>query len=188
MFRQSQIKRDGKVLNRLGVRCAVGVLVLSPLLLSSVPAVAQTAPIKCAQVLTAEQVRGAVGATLKVSAVQNAEAGVSECTWSRSGGAEPGAGPTVRLQFFERTAISANPVVSSPEGYYEMIASAAEEIAGRKRDNVTGLTAAGVRAATVQGTAQILVLVQRGDGIARAVLGNLSRAQATAIAKAISEP
>ena len=153
--------------------------------LIAVSAFAQTAPIKCTQVLTAEQVRAAVGATLKVLALQKAETGVTECTWSRDGSA---AGPTVRVQFFERSAISANPVVSSPDGYYEMIASAAEEIAGRKREVVAGLKSAGNRAATVQSNTQILVLVQRGDGIARVVLGNLTKAQATAVAKAISGP
>ena len=140
------------------------------------------------QVLTAEQVRAAVGVTLKVLALQKAEAGVTECTWSRTGGAETSTGPTIRVQFFERLAISANPVVSSPDGYYEMIASAAEEIAGRKREAIAGLTSAGSRAATVRGNGQVLVLVQRGDGIARVVLSNLTKAQATAIARAISGP
>ena len=167
---------------------AASAKLLACITLISTTAYGQTAPIKCVQVLTAEQVSAAVGATLKVLAVDKAERGVTECIWSRTGVAEPKAGPTIRLQFFERSAISANPVVSSPEGYYEMIATAAEEIAGRKRDTVTGLTGVGTRAATVQGTAQILVLVQRGDGIARAVLGNLTKAQATAIAKGISEP
>ena len=69
-----------------------------------------------------------------------------------------------------------------------MIASAAEEIAGRKREAVTGLASAGTRAATVQGSGQVLLLVQRGDGIARVVLGNLTKAQVTALARAISGP
>jgi hypothetical protein len=161
-------------------------LVCLPLI--SVAAYSQTTPIKCAQVLTAEQVGAAVGATLKVLAVQKPEAGVSECNWSRSGGAQTSAGPTIRVQFFERAAISANPVVSSPEGYYEMIASAAEETAGRKREVVTGLASAGTRAVTVQGSGQVLLVVQRGDGIARVVLGNLTKAQVSAIAKAVSGP
>ncbi len=161
-----------------------GVLVLLSLI--STAAWAEPAPVKCAQALTAEQVRGTVGATLKVLALQTAEAGVTECTWSRTVGAESGGGPMIRVQFFERVAISANPVVSSPDGYYEMIASAAEEIAGRKREAVTGLTGAGNRAATVQGSVQILLLVQRADGIARVVLSGLTKAQATAFARAIA--
>ncbi len=166
----------------------VSATALALLSLIPVTAYAQTGPTKCAQVLTAAQVRAAVGVTLKVFVLPNAESGVTECAWSRTGSAEASSGPTIRVQFFERTAISANPVVSSPEGYYEMIASAAEEIAGRKREAVSGLTAAGTRAATVQGSGQILVLVQRGDGIARVVLGNVTKAQATAIARAISGP
>lgn|GEM_PF-1356749 len=182
-----QIRNDGFACY-FGSLCRTCVAGLGLLCLIPASAYAQTAPIKCTQVLTAEQVRIAVGATLTVLARQKAEAGVTECTWSRTGGADTGTGPTIRLQFFERAAISANPVVSSPDGYYEMIASAAEEIAGRKREAVAGLTGAGTRAATVQGNTQILVLVQRGDGIARVVLGNLTKAQATAVARVISGP
>lgn len=156
-------------------------------LLWLIPAIAyaQTAPIKCARVLTAEQVRAAVRTSLKVLAQQSAEPGVTECIWSRTGSAEPSTGPTIRVQFFERVAISANPVVHTPDGYYEMIASAAEEVAGRKREAVAGVSA---RAVTVQGNGQIMVLVQRGDGIARVVVGDGTKAQATAIARAISGP
>ena len=156
-------------------------------LLCLIPAVlyAQPAQVKCAQVLTAEQVRRTLRASLKVLAQQNAEAGVSECIWSRTGSTEPNTLPSIRVQFFVRVAISTNPVVHTPDGYFKMLASAAEEIAGRKREAVTGVSA---RAAMVQGNGQILVLVQRVDGIARVVLGNVTKAQATAIASAISAP
>ena len=185
VFQQTQIDHFVNIFSSLRT---VGVKLLACAGLISTVAHAQTAPIKCVQVLTAEQVSAAVGATLRVFALQKPERGVTECIWSRTGVDEPRSGPTIRLQFFERAAISANPVISSPEGYYEMIATAAEEIAGRKRETLTGLTGVGTRAATVQGAAQILVFVQRGDGIARAVLGNLTKAQATALAKGISEP
>lgn len=166
---------------------AVGVTALGSFCLFPVAVSAQAATVKCAQVLTAEQVRAAVGVTLTVLAQQKAEAGVSECSWSRAG-AGASAGPTIRVQFFDRVAISANPVVHTPDGYYEMIATAAEEVAGRKREAVAGVSGSGIRAATVQGNSQILVLVQRGDGIARVVLGNISKAQATAMARAIAAP
>jgi hypothetical protein len=143
---------------------------------------AQPGPVKCAQVLTAEQVRAAVGAALEVVAQKKPEVGVSECNWSRAGAAAA-SGANIRLQFFERAAISANPVVHTPDGYYDMIASAAEEIAGRKRDAVAGVTG---RAATVQGSTQTLLVVQRPDGVARVVLGNMTKAQVAAIARAIS--
>ncbi len=184
-FRQFRNSQSAEVFGSMRLYAA-GALAL--LWLIATTASAQPAPIKCTQVLTAEQVRAVVGATLKVGALQKAEAGVTDCNWSRTGGAETGSGPTIRVQFFERTAISANPVVSSPDGYYEMIASAAEEIAGRKREAITGLPNAGTRAATVQGSAQILVLVQRADGIARVVLGNLTKAQAAAVARVIAGP
>lgn len=143
---------------------------------------AQAMSARCLQVLTAEQVRAAVGAGLDVAAQKQAEAGVSECAWSRLG-ADSGAGPSIRVQFFDRVAISANPVAHSVDGYFDMIASTAEEIAGRKREPVAGVA---TRAVTIQGKSQLLLVVQRFDGVARVILGNVSKSQASAIAMAIS--
>ena len=178
-FRQMRNRSFAGIFNNMRV---TGVVALVSFCLFPVALRAQAAPTKCAQVLTAEQVRAAVGAALTVFAQQKAEAGVTECIWSRDATAT---GLTVRVQFFDRVAISANPVVHTSDGYYEMIASAAEEIAGRKREAVAG---ASTKAATVQGNSQILVLVQRGDGIARVVLSNVTKPQAAAIARAISAP
>ena len=179
LFRQMRDGRFARIFSGLRMFCAAAsaLLWLFPVALK-----AQTTPAKCAQVLNAEQVRAAVGAALTVFLQQKADAGVTECIWSRDGTAT---GLTIRVQFFDRVAISANPVVHTSDGYYEMIASAAEEIAGRKREAVAGASA---KAATVQGNSQILVLVQRGDGIARVVLSNVTKAQAAAIARAISAP
>ncbi len=180
LFRQMRDASFASIFSGLRMFCAAASVLfwLFPVALK-----AQTPPAKCAQVLNAEQVRGAVGMTLTVLVQEKADAGVTECSWTRSGGAETGGGPTIRVQFFDRNAISANPVVHTSDGYYDMIASAAEEIAGRKREVVAGVAA---KAAMVQGNSQILVLVQRGDGIARVVLANLTKVQATAIARAIS--
>lgn len=147
------------------------------------PAVlAQSSTVKCQQVLTAEQVRTVFGAGLEVAAQSKSEVGVSECAWSRVG-AVNGAGPSIRLQFFDRVAINANPIAHSVDGYFDMIASTAEEIAGRKREQVAGVAN---RAVTVQGNSQLLLVVQRFDGVARVILGNVSKSQANAIAKAVS--
>lgn len=143
---------------------------------------AQAMSARCLLVLTAEQVRTVFGAGLDVAAQNKAEAGVSECTWSRLGAAS-GVGPSIRVQFFDRVAISANPVVHSVDGYFDMIASTAEEIASRKREFVVGVA---TRAVTIQGNSQLLLVVQRADGVARVILGNVSKAQANAIARAIS--
>ncbi len=180
LFRQMRDASFACIFSGLRVFCAA-VWVL--LCLFPVAIKAQTPPAKCAQVLNAEQVRASLGMTLAVLAQQKADAGVTECIWSRTVGADTSGGPTISVQFFDRTAISANPVVHTYDGYYDMIASAAEEIAGRKREAVAGVAA---KAAMVQGNAQIMVLVQRVDGIARVVLANLTKAQATAIARAIA--
>ena len=167
-------------------RCSFGGLALiAAIALTLLPysmARAQSLSAKCLQVLTAEQVRTVFGAGLDVAAQNKVEVGVSECTWSRVGAAS-GVGPSIRMQFFDRAAISSNPIVHSVDGYFDMIASTAEEIAGRKREPVVGVA---TRAVTVQGNSQLLLVVQRSDGVARVILGNVSRAQAIATAKAIS--
>lgn len=165
--------------------CCAGFVIALGAILSFLPhpAVhAQAVSAKCLQVLTAEQVSTVFGAGLDVAAQKKVEAGVSECAWSRLGAAS-GAGPSIRVQFFDRIAISANPVGRSVDGYFDMIASTAEEIAGRKREVVAGTAA---RAVTIQGNSQLLLVVQRSDGVARVILGNVSKSQANTLARTIS--
>ena len=93
------------------------------------------------------------------------------------------AGATITLQFFDRKAIEANPVTHTPDGFYEMIVSTGEEAVGKKRELVVGVSP---RAATVQGQTQLMLVVQRGDGVARLLLGGLTRAQAIALARVLT--
>lgn len=132
---------------------------------------------RCAELLSAEQVRATLGAGLSATAQTPRDPKVVECAWSRAGGA------SISLQFFDRKAIDANPVTHTPDGYYEMIVSAGEEAVGKKREPVTGMTS---RAAFVQGQTQLLLVVQRADGVARILLGNVTRPQAAAVARAIA--
>ncbi len=87
------------------------------------------------------------------------------------------------MQFFDRKAIEANPVTRTPDGYFEMIVSAGEETVSKKREPVAGMNS---RAAFVQGQTQLMLVVHRSDGVARLLLGNVTRPQATALAKALA--
>lgn len=140
---------------------------------------AQTAAVvspRCADLLSLEQVRATVGAGLNATAQAPRDPKVLECAWSRAGGA------SITLQFFDRKAIDANPVTHTVDGYFELIVSAAEEAVGKKREPVAGMPS---RASFVQGQTQLLLVVQRADGVARILLGNVTRPQAAALARAI---
>jgi hypothetical protein len=114
---------------------------------------------------------------MEATAVVPRDAKVVECSWARGGST------TVTMQFFDRKAIDANPVTHTLDGYFELIVSAAEEAVGKKREAVAGVPS---RAAFVQGQTQLLLVVQRVDGVARILLGNVARPQAAALARAIS--
>lgn len=137
--------------------------------------------LKCAQLLSADQVKSILGAGMAAAVPKQHEAGESECMWRR------GNGPTavsLSVRYFDRRAIGSNPVSRTLDGYYEMLVKAGEEAGEKKREPVAGVP----RAALIQANPQILVVIQRADGVARVVLGNLSRAQAAAVAKAIATP
>lgn len=131
----------------------------------------------CARLFSAEQLRAALGATVDPVAQPQRDPKVLECGWARAGGA------TITLQYFDRKAIDANPVTHTQDGYFEMIVSASEEAVGKKREVVAGVVP---RAVTVQGQTQLLLVVQRVDGVARILLGNITRQQAAALARAMT--
>lgn len=150
-------------------------------LMSGASAQTPALTLRCAELLNADQVKAIVGAGMAAAVPKQHEAGESECVWRR------GNGPTavsLSVRFFDRQAIGSNPVSRTPDGYYEMLVKAGEEAGDKKREAVTGVP----RGALIQVSPQILVVVQRSDGVARVVLGNLSRAQAVAVAKAVAAP
>lgn len=144
------------------------------------PGFAQDAALfKCAQLLSADQLKATVGAGMVAAAPKQHQTGESECVWRRGNSA---ATVSLAMRFFDRRAINSNPVSRTLDGFYEMLVTAGEEAGEKKREPVVGLP----RASLVQADAQILVVVQRTDGVARVVFGNFSRAQAVAVARAIS--
>lgn len=137
--------------------------------------------LKCAQLLSPDQVKTILGAGMAAAVPKQNGAGESECVWRRGNGA---LAVSLSIRFFDRQAIGSNPVSRTLDGYYEMLVNAGEEAGEKKREAVIGVP----RASLIQVNPQILVVVQRSDGVARGVLSNLSRAQAAAVAKAIATP
>lgn len=137
--------------------------------------------LKCAQLISADQLKTIVGAGMAAAVPKQHEAGESECAWRRGNGA---AAVSLSVRFFDRQAIGSNPVSRTLDGYYEMLVNAGEEAGEKKREAVAGVP----RASLIQANPQILVVVQRADGVARVVSGNLSKAQAAAVARVIATP
>lgn len=69
---------------------------------------------------------------------------------------------------------------------FEQIVSAAEgRASGKKREALAGI---GQKAAFVPTDPQVLAVVQRAGGVARIVGNNLTKAQITAVARAVATP
>lgn len=132
---------------------------------------------RCTALLPPEALRGVLGNGLEPEPQRQREPHVVDCAWSRSGG------PNIALQWFDRPAIQSSSVTRTIEGYADMLLTAGEERAGNKREAVSGL---GSRAATVQGTSRVLLVVTRPDGVVRALLGGFTPRQTAQIAKVLS--
>ena len=166
-----------------GVTCVAGAAVLMSAF-GTTAVVAQSKPtLKCSAVLTAEELTTIIGEKMADMGAQERGPGETECPWMLRGGS--GGFKTVSVQFYEPAAIKASPTAPTPDKYFEMVVAAAEGTASGKREMLTGI---GVKAAFVPASPQVLAVVQRADGIARIVGNNLTKAQITAVAKAIATP
>jgi hypothetical protein len=138
----------------------------------------------CATLLTAEELTKAVGETMKDMGPRIRESGESECPWMLHGGST--GFKTVAVQFYDLKVIKAATTASTLPTFFEEIVSAAEGAAsGKKREMLPGI---GQNAAFVPTDPQVLAVVQRPDGVARIVGNNLTKAQITAVARAVATP
>ncbi len=157
-------------------------LLVSGVLLAA-PTVARAQAPTCMTLLTADELTKAVGAGFTDMGGQARDAGETECPWMLRGG---GAFKTVSVQFYDLTAVKASPTASTLEAFFELIVSGGEAAAsGKKREPLTGI---GQKAAFVPTDPQVLAVVQRADGVARIVGNNLTKAQITAVARAVAAP
>lgn len=150
--------------------------------LTPAPATAQTPP-TCTTLLTADEVVKAIAPGFENMGDDVRGEGETECAWMMRGA---GGFKTVAVQFYDLRAVKASPAAASLDAFFEQIASAAEEsAAGKKREVLPGI---GRKAVFVPTDPQVLAVVQRNDGVARIVGNNLTKAQITAIARAVATP
>jgi hypothetical protein len=144
---------------------------------------AQAKPtLACAALLTAEELTAAVGEKMTDMGGRARGPGETECPWMLRGGS---GFKTVSVQFYELSHIKASPSAPTLESYFEMVVKGGEGVASGKREILAGI---GQKAAFVPTTPQVLAVVQRADGVARIVGNNLTKAQITAVARAVAAP
>lgn len=138
-------------------------------------------PPTCATLFTAAELAQAVGEGFKEMGLKSRAPGETECAWMARGGS---AGfKTVAVQFYDQRALAEANVTAAV--FFERVVSGAEGMAKGKRQPLLGI---GEQAAFVPTAPQVLAVVQRADGIARIVANNVSKAQITAVAKAVAAP
>jgi hypothetical protein len=142
-----------------------------------------SAPPTCSTLLTADELTKAVGEKMADMGARPRAAGETECPWMLRGGSS--GFKTVAVQFYDLSNIKANLNASTPDTFFESLVSAAEGVASGKRELLAGV---GRKAAFVPTTPQVLAVVQREDGVARIVGNNLTKAQITAVARAVAAP
>jgi hypothetical protein len=134
----------------------------------------------CATLFTAAELAQAVGPGFKDMGPKQRNPGETECAWMARGSK---GFQTVAVQFYDQRALEAASV--SAAEFYERVVSGAEGVASGKRQPLAGV---GQQAAFVPTDPQALVAVLRADGVARIVANNVSKAQLTAVAKAVAAP
>jgi hypothetical protein len=137
----------------------------------------------CATVFTNDELVKAVGAGFEDMGAKTRDQGETECAWMARGGSK--GFQTVSVQFYDLGAVKASANANTLSAFFETIVSAAEGVATGKRQLLPGI---GAQAAFVPTDPQVLAVVQRADGIARIVGNNLTRAQITAVARAVAAP
>ncbi len=164
--------------------CRHVVLVAAVSAIAAVPAEAQTTAAKsptCMSLFTAAELAQTVGPGFEEAEARESAPGETECAWMARGGTKKF--QTVSVQFWDLRALAAASWTLAQA--FEEHVSAAEGVATGKRELLPGV---GQQAAFVPTDPQGLVIVQRADGVARVVANNVSKAQLTAVAKAIAAP
>ena len=157
---------------------AAGVVITAPSIVSA------QAPPTCMALLTADELTKAVGAGFTDMGARPRETGETECPWMLRGGA--GGFKTVAVQFYDLSAVKASPNAATLGAFFDQIVASAEAAAaGKKGEALAGV---GQKATFVPADPQVLAVVQRADGVARIVGNNLTKAQMTALARAVAAP
>lgn len=158
-------------------------LLLTCLVVVPIAARAQGAAPSCTTLLPAEVIAKVVGEPFKDLGSEVGRSGASDCEWA-AGLGTPKA-KTLSMNFFDAAALKASPGYASADEYFESVVASVEARAPGKREMLPGV---GMKAAFVATAQQMLVAVQRKDGVARIVGNNLTKAQMIALARAIAAP
>jgi hypothetical protein len=141
------------------------------------------ATLACAKLLTPEELTAVIGEKMQDMGARERAAGETECPWMLRGGSS--GFKTVSVQFYDLNNIKASTNAATPDALFETLVSSAEGVASGKREMLAGI---GKKAAFVPASPQVLAVVQRADGVARIVGNNLTKAQITAVARAVATP
>jgi hypothetical protein len=174
-----------RILRPLAPTMFMSLVLIAPLTTMPAAARGQTpgAAPTCMALLTGDELTKAVGMAMTDMGAKTRGVGETECPWMLRGGTS--GFKTVSVQFYDLQFIKASPSASTLDGAFEQIVSAGEGVASGKRELLPGI---GQKAAFVPTDPQGLVVVQRADGVARIVANNLTKAQLTAVARAVATP
>ena len=136
------------------------------------PAAGAAAPTTCASLLTASEVEAAAGKGFEDMGPDDRGEGVSECAWmSRGAGG------------FKLVAVTFRAEKGEEEFEAELVSM--EEAAGGKREALAGVEG---KAALLKFGEQLVAVVYTAGGVARVAANGLTRAQVTALARAVAGP
>jgi hypothetical protein len=135
----------------------------------------------CMTLLTADELTKAVGTKFEDMGGEEKGGGESTCPWMLRGG---GTFKTVNVQFYTLK-YAQDSSFKTLDGWFEQVVSSTEGVSTKKREMLPGI---GQKTAFVAADPQVLAVVQRPDGVARIVGNNLTKAQITAVARAVAAP
>lgn len=157
---------------------------MTMLALASDAANAQTPEAMCAKMLPAEKMQAAIGKGMKTASAEIGKRAAVACAWMRRA---PDPFATVSIEYYDKQAIAASAPdnAGTADALYENMVKPHEERTKLKRETIAGV---GKRAVLVPADPQRLVVIERDDAVLRVVMNGASKAQASAVAKAIAAP
>lgn len=157
---------------------------LISLAFTSVASYAQTPEATCAKLMPAEKLQTAIGKGMKSASAEIEKSGKLACAWMRRA---PDPFATLSIEFYDKSAIAATAPdnAGTADRLYENMITPHEERTKLKREPIAGV---GKRAVLVPADPQRLVVIERDGALLRIVMNGASKAQASAVAKAIATP
>ncbi len=134
----------------------------------------------CAALLTAAELEAAAGKGFEDMGPSRSGVGHTECSWmSRAGGFK-----IVALTFWDADGVR-DEIESDggPAELFEIQVKSMEEVGGGKREPIAGV---GGGAVLLKNAEQLVAFLPTSGGLARVVANGLTRAQVTALAKAVA--